>query len=106
LALKAVKSGTKLFVEVPLHVKFYPREILHQRLFFGRFDKMAAKEEETPARYKQPSRKGKKAWRKNIDIREVEEGIQELRDELIEGYATLLISCGRLASADIWIVVS
>ncbi|KAJ7777431.1 ribosome biogenesis protein Nop53/GLTSCR2 [Mycena metata] len=31
-----------------------------------------------PSQYKQPSRKGKKAWRKNVDIQEVEEGREEL----------------------------
>jgi nucleolar protein 53 len=29
----------------------------------------------------QPSRKGKKAWRKNIDITDVEEHLEELRGE-------------------------
>ena len=32
----------------------------------------------------QPSRKGKKAWRKNIDIDQEEEAIQELVKEKIE----------------------
>ncbi|KAJ7132336.1 P60-like protein [Mycena epipterygia] len=34
-----------------------------------------------PAQHNQPSRKGKKAWRKNVDIQDVEEGIEELRAE-------------------------
>ncbi|KAL9088945.1 MAG: hypothetical protein Q9165_006002 [Trypethelium subeluteriae] len=38
-----------------------------------------------PAQYKQPSRKGKRAWRKNIDISEVNEGLEEVRDQLIQG---------------------
>ncbi|KAF2754604.1 P60-like protein [Pseudovirgaria hyperparasitica] len=38
-----------------------------------------------PAQYKQPSRKGKKAWRKNVDVTEVNEGLKNLRDELILG---------------------
>lgn len=29
----------------------------------------------------QPSRKGKKAWRKNVDIADLEEGIDEKRTE-------------------------
>ncbi|KAK9454159.1 ribosome biogenesis protein Nop53/GLTSCR2 [Dipodascopsis uninucleata] len=29
----------------------------------------------------QPSRKGKRAWRKNIDIQEVEDGLEQLREE-------------------------
>lgn len=33
-----------------------------------------------PSQYKQPSRKGKKAWRKNIDISDVEKGLQDKHD--------------------------
>ncbi|KAM7214321.1 Ribosome biogenesis protein Nop53/GLTSCR2 [Rhypophila decipiens] len=36
-----------------------------------------------PAQYKQPSRKGKKAWRKNVDVTDVEKGLDELNDEII-----------------------
>jgi len=36
-----------------------------------------------PQQHKQPSRKGKKAWRKNVDVSEIQEGLEELRDELI-----------------------
>ena len=36
--------------------------------------------------YKQPSRKGKKAWRKNVDISEVQQGLEELTDQIIKGY--------------------
>ena len=39
-----------------------------------------------PKQYKQPSRKGKKAWRKNVDIDEVQEGLRVLKDEEIKGY--------------------
>ena len=39
-----------------------------------------------PKQHKQPSRKGKKAWRKNVDIEEVENGINEVREEVIQGY--------------------
>lgn len=35
----------------------------------------------SPAQYSQPSRKGKKSWRKNVDIREVESGMEEIRAE-------------------------
>ncbi len=38
-----------------------------------------------PATYSQPSRKGKKAWRKNVDVTEVEQGLEELNNEIIEG---------------------
>ncbi|KAF2964305.1 hypothetical protein GQX73_g9277 [Xylaria multiplex] len=40
---------------------------------------------EAPATYNQPSRKGKKAWRKNVDITEVTKGLEELNDEIIKG---------------------
>jgi hypothetical protein len=40
---------------------------------------------EQPQQYKQPSRKGKKAWRKNVDITEVNEGLRVVRDEEIQG---------------------
>ncbi|KXJ95232.1 ribosome biogenesis protein Nop53/GLTSCR2 [Microdochium bolleyi] len=38
-----------------------------------------------PGSFKQPSRKGKKAWRKNVDVTEVEEGLDELNEEIIKG---------------------
>lgn len=34
-----------------------------------------------PAQPTQSSRKGKRAWRKNVDIAAVEEGLEELREE-------------------------
>lgn len=34
-----------------------------------------------PATYTQGSRKGKRAWRKNVDIGEVEMGLEEMRAE-------------------------
>jgi nucleolar protein 53 len=39
-----------------------------------------------PQQHKQPSRKGKKAWRKNVDVTEIQEGLEEVREELIKGY--------------------
>lgn len=43
---------------------------------------------EAPATYKQPSRKGKKAWRKNVDVTQVEKGLEELNEEIIKGFVT------------------
>lgn len=40
---------------------------------------------EAPQQYKQPSRKGKKAWRKNVDVSEVQEGLRVVREEEIKG---------------------
>jgi nucleolar protein 53 len=45
---------------------------------------------EAPATYKQPSRKGKKAWRKNVDVTEVTKGLDELKEEIIKGFVLLL----------------
>lgn len=38
-----------------------------------------------PQQHKQPSRKGKKAWRKNVDITAVDSGLESLREEIIQG---------------------
>ncbi|KAJ5745672.1 hypothetical protein N7520_010854 [Penicillium odoratum] len=40
---------------------------------------------EAPRQFKQPSRKGKKAWRKNVDVTEVQEGLRQLNEEEIKG---------------------
>lgn len=34
-----------------------------------------------PAQHNQSSRKGKKAWRKNVDLEQVEEGLESIRAE-------------------------
>jgi hypothetical protein len=47
---------------------------------------------EAPQQFKQPSRKGKKAWRKNVDVTEVNEGLRLLKDEEIKGYVPRSIS--------------
>ncbi|KAI7261183.1 hypothetical protein KC352_g10019, partial [Hortaea werneckii] len=38
-----------------------------------------------PATYAQPSRKGKKAWRKNVDISHITSGLDDVRNEIIQG---------------------
>ncbi|KAK4494653.1 hypothetical protein PRZ48_014009 [Zasmidium cellare] len=38
-----------------------------------------------PATHSQPSRKGKKAWRKNVDLTEVQSGLDDVRNEIIKG---------------------
>ena len=38
-----------------------------------------------PATHSQPSRKGKKAWRKNVDISQVTAGLDDVRDQIIQG---------------------
>ncbi|KAK4166724.1 ribosome biogenesis protein Nop53/GLTSCR2 [Cladorrhinum sp. PSN259] len=38
---------------------------------------------DAPSQYKQPSRKGKKAWRKNVDVTDVTKGLDELNEQII-----------------------
>ncbi|KAM0801793.1 ribosome biogenesis protein Nop53/GLTSCR2 [Usnea florida] len=40
---------------------------------------------EAPQQHKQPSRKGKKAWRKNVNVTDVQVGLEEAREEVIKG---------------------
>lgn len=48
----------------------------HINLGNSRFSTVGA-----PAQPSQSSRKGKRAWRKNVDIAVLEEGLEELREE-------------------------
>ena len=43
------------------------------------------KSTEEPQQHKQPSRKGKKAWRKHVDVSDVQAGLEQARDEVIKG---------------------
>merc|ERR1712000_248736 len=45
----------------------------------------ASESVEAPQSHSQPSRKGKKAWRKNVDVTDVQKGLAELNDEIITG---------------------
>lgn len=45
---------------------------------------------DAPNQYSQPSRKGKKAWRKNVDVTDVQKGLQELNNEIIRGSVRFL----------------
>ena len=38
-----------------------------------------------PQQVKQPSRKGKRAWRKHVDLSEIQSGLEDVRGELIQG---------------------
>jgi hypothetical protein len=48
--------------------------------------KRAAAAPEAPQQHNQKSRKGKKAWRKNVDVTEIDAGLEAARDEVIKGY--------------------
>lgn len=48
--------------------------------------KRAAAAPEAPQQHNQKSRKGKKAWRKNVDVTEIDAGLEAVRDEVIKGY--------------------
>lgn len=45
---------------------------------------------EAPQQFKQPSRKGKKAWRKNVDVTDVQKGLEERVEQIIQGYDQLV----------------
>lgn len=40
---------------------------------------------EKPQQHSQPSRKRKRDWRKNIDVSEIEAGLESARDQVIKG---------------------
>lgn len=50
---------------------------------------VAEKTQSAPATHKQPSRKGKKAWRKNVDITELQAGVEDVREQIIQGYESV-----------------
>jgi nucleolar protein 53 len=52
----------------------------------------AKKDFGAPSQHNQGSRKGKRAWRKNVDIDEVEEGLEGLRaEERVTGYVFIVV---------------
>jgi nucleolar protein 53 len=53
---------------------------------------MSDTEAAAPAQYKQPSRKGKKAWRKNVDVTQIQDGLKEVREQIIQGHVAHLPS--------------
>ncbi|KAM0716961.1 hypothetical protein Q7P37_006813 [Cladosporium fusiforme] len=46
---------------------------------------MAEPSKTAPATHKQSSRKGKKAWRKNVDVDDLQQGLENAREEVILG---------------------
>ena len=53
------------------------------------------KSTEEPQQHKQPSRKGKKAWRKHVDVSDVQAGLEQARDEVIKGSVAVRAQCIR-----------
>lgn len=47
---------------------------------------------EAPQQHKQPSRKGKKAWRKNVDVTDVQAGLEDVRQEVIKGLVPSIVN--------------
>jgi len=39
-----------------------------------------------PQQLKQTSRKGKKAWRKNVDVSDIQAGLENVREEILKGF--------------------
>ena len=40
---------------------------------------------DAPSQFKQKSRKGKRAWRKHVDVTDIQDGLETVRDEVIKG---------------------
>ncbi|KAK5224954.1 hypothetical protein LTR47_001438 [Exophiala xenobiotica] len=57
---------------------------IHREMFYREEEHRRATNS-APQQHKQPSRKGKKAWRKNVDITEVHQGLESLREEIAQG---------------------
>ena len=53
---------------------------------------------EAPRQHKQPSRKGKKAWRKNVHVTDVQAGLEEVRKEVIKGLVPHIVKVHGLPS--------
>lgn len=59
-----------------------------------------------PSQHNQGSRKGKRAWRKNVDLQDVEEGMEGLRaEERLTGYAQLCIYLGSSSPENLYLCV-
>jgi nucleolar protein 53 len=39
-----------------------------------------------PQQLKQTSRKGKKAWRKNVDVSDIQAELENVREEILKGF--------------------
>ncbi|KAF1937725.1 P60-like protein [Clathrospora elynae] len=57
--------------------------------------------EAAPAQYKQPSRKGKKAWRKNVDVTQIQSGLEDVRGQIISGGVIAEKTSDQLFAVDI-----
>ncbi|CAG8619112.1 10559_t:CDS:10 [Dentiscutata erythropus] len=91
----------------PVQLKTYMSDIDTQNfliLIICIFEKMVPTvlKPKTKKAVSKPSRKGKKAWRKNVDISEVEEALEKIRDEEITlGGKISDISTEKLFSIDV-----
>lgn len=54
---------------------------------------------DAPQQLNQKSRKGKKAWRKNVDVSEIQSGLAAVQDEVRQGYVGRASWRGDLANA-------
>lgn len=55
-----------------------------------------------PATHKQPSRKGKKAWRKNVDLDELQSNLEVVREEIVKGGVISEKSAADLFALDVF----
>jgi hypothetical protein len=69
-------KGSKESKESKVPKESKTKELVDVKETSSRFSAVGA-----PSQRSQPSRKGKKSWRKNVDLAEVEAGLEELREE-------------------------
>lgn len=84
-------------MEITLHTDTIPHLILFDSIvvkkknekktisFLTTLRLIMGQSKEPPQQHKQPSRKGKKAWRKNVDVTGLQAGLEEARKEVIKG---------------------
>ena len=86
---KSVCSETDFFAcysPCPAKIYMLHKHNFHFRSVLSYSIAATSMPENAPATYNQRSRKGRKAWRKNVDVTDINQGLEELRSEIISGY--------------------
>ncbi len=78
----------------PLQIAFHI-DVLHVKIYdfiLTALHLTMEPSKQAPQQHKQPSRKGKKAWRKNVDVTDVQTGLEEAREEVIKGLVPSIVN--------------
>lgn len=85
LEAKSILAHTRCHRPVHHAKAFRTKHITYATTIWNISSREMAESTGAPQQYKQPSRKGKKAWRKNVDVSEIQTGLENLREEIIKG---------------------